>query len=236
METVRQQLKLIKRRLPQDNSITKCNLSSEMLSNLKHTVESLSKLMGLMSLASKCITQFVISDAANESSTGANSNTISHKKLWEILNSVSEKVYDQDDLGISPNIHNILNNVKLDTSKFAQFLLDHEYEVMSGTQVNKQKSMPPIFMRAQIVKKQLEETKTLTATLENREAEIRQLKLNSKLKQNELSEMQIRKDLAEKKLSVLQLDHESNFTKLQREYDEVVARLKKYVIYHVTQE
>lgn len=224
VEAIRQQLKLIKRRLPQDSSVTKCNLSPETLSNLKHTVEHLSKLMQLMNLSAKCTTQFVISDAANDDS---NTTSISHKKLWEILNTASEKIYDQDDLGVSPIIHKILNNAKLDTSRFAQFLLDHEYEVMGGTQANKQKQTPPILMRAQMVKKQLEETKTLTATLENREAEIRQLKLNSKLKQNELSEMQIRKDLAEKKLSVLQQDHESNFTKLQKEYDEVVAKLNK---------
>jgi dynactin 1 len=39
--------------------------------------------------------------------------------------------------------------------------------------------------------------------------------------------MQIRKDLAEKKLSVLQQDHESNFTKLQKQYEEVKEQLQK---------
>lgn len=112
-------------------------------------------------------------------------------------------------------------------SQLAQYLLDNEYEIMSlqSTAVN---APPPIVQRAQFIKKQLEETKTLTANLENRDAEIKQLKLAAKMKQIELSEMQIRKDLAEKKLSVLQNDHEINTEKLQRKYDETMQLLKKY--------
>lgn len=113
-------------------------------------------------------------------------------------------------------------------SQLAQYLLDNEYEIMS-LQSTISKPIAPIVLRAQFIKKQLEETKTLTANLENREAEIRQLKLAAKMKQSELSEMQIRKDLAEKKLSVLQNDHEINTDKLQRKYDETLQLLKKYV-------
>lgn len=112
-------------------------------------------------------------------------------------------------------------------SQLAQYLLDNEYEIMS-LQSTISKPTAPIVLRAQFIKKQLEETKTLTANLENREAEIRQLKLAAKMKQSELSEMQIRKDLAEKKLSVLQNDHEINTEKLQRKYDETLQLLKKY--------
>lgn len=112
-------------------------------------------------------------------------------------------------------------------SQLAQYLLDNEYEIMS-LQSTINQSTAPIVFRAQFIKKQLEETKTLTANLENREAEIRQLKLAAKMKQSELSEMQIRKDLAEKKLSVLQNDHEINTEKLQRKYDETLQLLKKY--------
>lgn len=112
-------------------------------------------------------------------------------------------------------------------SQLAQYLLDNEYEIMS-LQSTISKPVVPIVLRAQFIKKQLEETKTLTANLENREAEIRQLKLAAKMKQSELSEMQIRKDLAEKKLSVLQNDHEINTDKLQRKYDETLQLLKKY--------
>ncbi|KFB39612.1 AGAP004194-PA-like protein [Anopheles sinensis] len=222
VENVRQQLKLVKRRLPQDVAITKCNLSMNTLRNLKRTAEALNKVMGVLFYAARHCLQLVTLDPETETS-------VPHDKLWEILSSGCEKVYEQDDLGPSQNIRTVLSAASTDMGQLAQYLLDHEYEIISATNAAKPEEKPvaPIILRAQAVKKQLEETKTLTATLENREAEIRQLKLAAKLKQNELSEMQIRKDLAEKKLSVLQQDHETNTTRLQKQYDEVCAKLKQ---------
>ncbi|KAG5677570.1 hypothetical protein PVAND_007319 [Polypedilum vanderplanki] len=220
-ENIRQQLKLIKRRLPQDVSITKCNISSNTLQNLKTTVENLSKLLSLMHLCTKHVIAYITSDAGDDSSV----ISISNAKLWELMSQLCERVYEQDDRGVSQNVKNFLTNANTDMSQLAQYLLDHEYEIMSVTQ--NEKVQPPIAQRAQIVKKHLEETKTLTATLENRDAEIRQLKMSIKMKQNELSEMQIRKDLAEKKLSVLQQDHESNSARLQKLLDEATEALRK---------
>ncbi|XP_055613373.1 dynactin subunit 1 isoform X2 [Uranotaenia lowii] len=222
VESVKQQLKLIKRRLPQDVAVTKCNLSMNTLQNLKKTAEALNKLMSVMFYSTKQMVQMVTADPESEVS-------VAHDKLWEIISNACEKVYEQDDLGPSQNIRSVLSNTSTDMSQLAQYLLDHEYEIMSGTnaKVPEEKPVAPIILRAQAVKKQLEETKTLTATLENREAEIRQLKLAAKLKQNELSEMQIRKDLAEKKLSVLQVDFESTTTRLQKQNDEITQQLKQ---------
>lgn len=221
-ENIRQQLKLVKRRLPQDISITKCNLSMNTLQNLKTTVDNLSKLLSLMHLTSKHVIAYITSDGTGDD---VSTISISNAKLWELLSQLCERVYEQDDRGVSQNIKNLLANANTDMSQLAQYLLDHEYEIMSTTQT--QRTHPPIIQRAQIVKKQLEETKTLTATLENRDAEIRQLKMSMKMKQNELSEMQIRKDLAEKKLSVLQQDHESNSTRLQKSLEEALENLEK---------
>ncbi|XP_049537463.1 dynactin subunit 1 isoform X3 [Anopheles darlingi] len=220
VENVRQQLKLIKRRLPQDVAITKCNLSMNTLRNLKQTAEALNKVMSVMFYAGRQCLQLATVDPDTETS-------VPHEKLWEILSGGCEKIYEQDDLGPSQNIRPVLSGTSTDMGQLAQYLLDHEYEIISATNAAKPEEKPtaPIIVRAQAVKKQLEETKTLTATLENREAEIRQLKLAAKLKQNELSEMQIRKDLAEKKLSVLQQDHESNTTRLQKQLEEVQTLL-----------
>ncbi|XP_070497434.1 dynactin subunit 1 isoform X4 [Chironomus tepperi] len=220
-DNIRQQLKLIKRRLPQDVAVTKCNLSMNTLQNLKTTVDNYSKLLTLMHLTSKHVIAYITSDAVDATSVVA----ISNAKLWELLSQLCERVYEQDDRGISQNVKTLLTNANTDMSQLAQYLLDHEYEIMSAAQ--NEKKQAPIAVRAHTVKKHLEETKTLTATLENRDAEIRQLKMSLKMKQNELSEMQIRKDLAEKKLSVLQLDHESNSTKLQKELEEALLKIER---------
>uniref|UniRef100_U5EZ92 Dynactin subunit 1 n=1 Tax=Corethrella appendiculata TaxID=1370023 RepID=U5EZ92_9DIPT len=220
MESIKQQMKLVKRRLPQDVSVIKCNLSMNTIQNLKKTAEQLNKVMTVMFYVAKQVLHLVTMNTETEI-------TIDHYKLWEMLTNSSERVYEQDDRGPAINIRSVLTTTNTDMSQLAQYLLDHEYEIMSATNaVNVNNKPSPIIMRSQMVKKQLEETKTLTATLENREAEIRQLKLAAKLKQNELSEMQIRKDLAEKKLSVLQQDHESTTTKLQKQYDEVLEQLQ----------
>lgn len=218
METIKQQVKLVKRRLPQDASVTKCNLSPKTLLNLRAISESLNKVMNVLYSVSKQTMQYVSLISEPDS-------TIPHDKLWDQLSNTCERVYEQEDLGPSQNIREVLNNTNLNITQLAQYLLDHEYEIQSVK--NTDKTTPPIFGRATLVKKQLEETKTLTATLENREAEIRQLKMAAKLKQNELSEMQIRKDLAEKKLSVLQVELQASTSKLQRQYEEVTELLQK---------
>lgn len=221
VEAIRQQVKLIKRRLPHDVSVTKCNLAAKTIQNLRQIVENFSKLMHLMfSTARQVVSTVTIDGAENKDSS------ISHAKLWELLSQQCENVYEQDDRGPSQNIRAVLSEANTDMSQLAQYLLDNEYEIMSASN-KEEKTVAPIVQRAQFVKKQLEETKTLTATLENREAEIRQLKLSAKLKLNELSEMQIRKDLAEKKLSVLQHDYDMNVEKLQRRLDETTQLLKK---------
>jgi dynactin 1 len=59
VETVKQQLKLVKRRLPQDISITKCKLSQNTMQNLKVTVEALNKIMNVLFMVSKGVLHLV---------------------------------------------------------------------------------------------------------------------------------------------------------------------------------
>lgn len=222
VETIRQQVKLIKRRLPHDVSVTKCNLAAKTISNLRQIVENFNKLQQLMFSAARQVMSELATDGEVDNKQDA---SMGHAKLWEILSQHCENVYEQDDRGPSQNIRAVLTEANTDMAQLAQYLLDNEYEIAASGK--EEKPVPPILQRAQYVKKQLEETKTLTATLENREAEIRQLKLAAKMKLNELSEMQIRKDLAEKKLSVLQHDYDMNVEKLQRRLDETTQLLKK---------
>lgn len=232
-ESVRQQLKLIKRRLPQDSSIVKCGLSPKTIQTLRQTNEQLGKAMTALFIASKLIMQSIVATAA-ETTEDIATVTVTNGKIIELLAIACEKVYEQDDRGPAQNLKTVLAATNTDMAQLAQYLLDNEYEIMSVTATAaahavKEKTMPPIAQRAQFVKKQMEETKALKATVENREAEIRQLKLAAKVKQQELSEMQYRKDLAEKKVSVLQQDHDTNTEKLQRKYEEVSEMLRKYV-------
>lgn len=82
-------------------------------------------------------------------------------------------------------------------------------------------------MRAEAVKKELEQTKTLTSKLENKESDIKELKRILKEKQEQLSEMTIRKELAEKKLGNVNKDYEMSIEKLQRKLEEAHNNYKR---------
>lgn len=87
--------------------------------------------------------------------------------------------------------------------------------------------MPPIKIRADTVRKELEQTKTLTSKLENKESDIKELRKALKEKQEQLSEMNIRKELAEKKLGNVNKDYELTIEKLQRKLEEAHNNFKK---------
>nr|CAH7755039.1 unnamed protein product [Callosobruchus chinensis] len=89
------------------------------------------------------------------------------------------------------------------------------------------KPLPPISVRADSVKKELEQTKTLTSKLENKESDIKELRKVLKEKQEQLSEMTIRKELAEKKLGNVNKDYELTIEKLQRKLEEAHNNYKK---------
>ncbi|XP_055908069.1 dynactin subunit 1 [Eupeodes corollae] len=224
-ENVKQNIKLIKRRLPQDLHVVKCNISPHKIETMRTITASLSKIMSALHIASKQAVQTINSSIESDN---AAETTIEHSKFWEILSSACERVYEQDDRGPSQNFKAVLAPANTDLAQLAQYLLDNEYEIMSRANAKvAEKQVSPILMRAQFIKKQLEQKNVLAATLENREADIKQLKLAAKMKQSELSEMQIRKDIAEKKLSVLQHDHEVTIEKLKRQYEETYDLLKK---------
>lgn len=229
-DTIRQQLKLIKRRLPQDSTIIKCGLSEKKITELRQINEQLGKCMTTLFNASKGIMSSISTTAAETTEDIANV-TVPNSKVMELLAIACEKVYEQDDRGANQNLKTALSASNTDIAQLAQYLLDNEYEILSVATAAKQaKVQPPISLRAQFVKKQMEETKALKATVENREADIRQLKIDAKIKQQELSEMQYRKDLAEKKLSVLQQEFEKTSEKLQQQRDEIAEQLRMYVL------
>lgn len=87
--------------------------------------------------------------------------------------------------------------------------------------------VPPIQVRANSVRKEMEQTKTLTSKLENKESDIKELRKLLKEKQEQLSEMTIRKELAEKKLGNVNKDYELTIEKLQRKLEEAHNNYKK---------
>ncbi|XP_013107248.1 dynactin subunit 1 [Stomoxys calcitrans] len=223
VESIKQQVKLIRRRLPQDMHVIKCGISPTKLEFMRQLTYALSRIMSALYLANK---QSLASIVASIEGDNANDHCIDPAKYWDFLSQACEKIYEQDDRGPSQNFKGILSQANNDLQTVGQYLLDKEYEIMSMANQKQEKPASPIILRAQMIKKQLEQKNVLAATLENREADIKQLKLAAKMKQNELSEMQIRKDLAEKKLSVLQAEYDSA-VQWKYKFDEAQDMLRK---------
>lgn len=58
-DSIKQQLKLVKRRLPQDASIIKCGLSMKTINDLKQTNEQLGKSVAAISISAKLVLQMI---------------------------------------------------------------------------------------------------------------------------------------------------------------------------------
>ncbi|XP_065358824.1 dynactin subunit 1 [Calliphora vicina] len=223
VESIKQQVKLIRRRLPQDLHVIKCGISPLKLEAMRSLTQQLSRIMSALYQANKQAVAIIVASIEGDND---NDHCIDPAKFWESLSQACERIYEQDDRGPSQNFKGVLGAANNDLQQVAQYLLDKEYEIMSLANQKQEKPTSPIILRAQLIKKQLEQKNVLAATLENREADIKQLKLAAKMKQHELSEMQIRKDRAEKKLSVLQAEYD-NALKWKKQYDDTLELLQK---------
>ncbi|XP_057658950.1 dynactin subunit 1-like isoform X2 [Diorhabda carinulata] len=218
-DSLQQQLKLIKRRLPLDTNISNLGLNKEVQENMYQCYQHASKI-------SKTLNDIVKSTVQTILTSGESEKLVPQDKVKDIAINASEKFYEQDDLGPVQSLKNSLNFILTQITQLAQYLHDNEYEITTANK-NEEKVTSPIRIRAESVKKELEQTKTLTSKLENKESDIKELKRMLKEKQELYSEMTIRKELAEKKLGNVNKDYEMTIEKLQRKLEEAHNNYKK---------
>lgn len=215
-EQLQQQLKQAKRRLPADANITKLGLTKDISDNINQGYLHAGKVLKTMHDIAKTAAQTL-------STSGENEKGLSEEKLKDIAINASDRVYEQDDLGPVQSIKKSLTILSTHITNIVKYLQDNELQFT----VEKEKTPPPIQVRAETVKKDLEQTKTLTSKLENKDSDIKELKKLLKEKQEQLSQMTIRKELAEKKLGNVNKDYELTIEKLQRKLEEAHNHYKK---------
>lgn len=215
-EQLQQQLKQAKRRLPADANVTNLGFDKDIYENISQGYQHAGKILKAMHDIAKTAAQTL-------STSGENEKGISEEKLKEIAITASDRIYEQDDLGPIQSIKNSLTILSTQMTNIVKFLQDNELQFTPA----KEKPKPPIQIRSDTVKKDLEQTKTLTSKLENKESDIKELKKLLKEKQEQLSEMTIRKELAEKKLGNVNKDYELTIEKLQRKLEEAHNHYKK---------
>lgn len=219
VDLLHQQLKLVKRRLPTDSNIVNLGLNKEVFENMYQCYQHAGKIL-------KTVQDIVKTSVHAITNSGDSEKGLSQEKIKDLAINASDKIYEQDDLGPVQSIKNSLNFILTQITQVAQFLHDNEYEITTANK-NEEKTVPPIQIRAKAVRQELEQTKTLTSKLENKESDIKELRKTIKEKQEHLSEMTIRKELAEKKLGNVNKDYELTIEKLQRKLDELQHQFKK---------
>ncbi|XP_050559379.1 dynactin subunit 1 isoform X5 [Spodoptera frugiperda] len=221
--TLQQQLKSVRRRLPPGVKLHAVPLDPQLVERLRgECAGSLWRCARATWLAARAAC--ACAATAGERADGA---PLPHATLLTLWSAAVDKIYQQDDHGPVRTIKHSLAAVATDVNKLATFAQDKEYDMMSLTNVQSEKPTPPVVIRAQLVKKQLEETKSLTIKLENKEADIRELRKALKAKQEELSEMTIRRELGERKLSTAARDAELRAEQLQRRLEDAHNQLKR---------
>ncbi|XP_041989134.1 dynactin subunit 1 isoform X3 [Aricia agestis] len=222
---LQQQLKNVRRRLPPGVRLHDLNIDQQLVERLRgSSASALWKCARAVSLAARA----GLALAATAGPRG-DAAPLPHSALAALWPAAIDRAYHQveEEQGPVKTIRAALALVTADVAQLATFAQDKEYDAMALTNVPVEKPTPPIVVRAQHVKKQLEETKTLTIRLENKEADIKELRKALKAKQEEVSEMQIRRELGERKLSAAARDAELRAEQLQRRLDDAHNQLKR---------
>ncbi|KAL3270021.1 hypothetical protein HHI36_009077 [Cryptolaemus montrouzieri] len=218
-EQLQQQFKVVKRRLPTDPNIFQLGFNKEVSENLFQCYQHSGSIL-------KTLQDIVKSSLQAMTSSPEYEKGLTHEKIKDIAINASDKIYEQDDLGPVQSIKNSLAFIVTQITQIGQFLQDNEFDISTANR-SPEKAKPPIILRAESVKKELEQTKTLTSRLENKESDLKELRKLLKEKQEQLSEMVIRKELAEKKLGNVNKDYELTIEKLQRKLEEANNNYKR---------
>ncbi|XP_065349335.1 dynactin subunit 1 isoform X2 [Cloeon dipterum] len=213
-DLLRQQLKLTRRRLPTDGYVVSPKVATHS-DPVQQCLKLAAKLLLAFNETSKNLTHLC---SASEGSG------LNEEKAMEVFTAAVDRIFDAEDKGsvecVKATIETLKNRVN--SLSLAAQETEFDLEPKKDTKVT-----PPISLRAQVVKKELEETKILKQKLETRETDIKEMKKVMKMKQEELSEMVIRKDLAESKLGNVHKDYALSLEKLQRKYDDSQILLRR---------
>lgn len=206
--------KEMRRRLPHDDTTDALiSFPSSTALKMSDLVKSLTPLVKALHMFGKTATQEAgIQGQAELSST----------KLSEMLHQAIDKVYEFNEAGLD-TVKSTLAGALTKLEELNKAYQDGEWDVESLPQ----KPTPPVALRAESYKAELKEAEGRKIKLENKDLDIKEMKLTLRAKSEELSEMQVRKDKAEKKLLDATRDADLMREKLQRKVDDLNLVLKK---------
>ncbi|TRY77114.1 hypothetical protein TCAL_00046, partial [Tigriopus californicus] len=210
---IRQIVKTMKRRMPHDGSdalVTFPNSTAARISDLSKSITPLARAFHLFG------------KMAAQQAGIQGEPTLPAIKLSELIHQAIDKVFEFNDAGLE-TIKSTLSNSLSRITELNTAYQEGEWDLESMPP----RPTPPVVLRANAYKAELKEAESLKAKLENKDLDIKELKLTLRAKSEEISEMQVRKDKAEKKLLDTSRDSELMREKMQRKVDDLQVLLKR---------
>ena len=207
-------VKVIRRRLPQDGSQGPITFSESVAANMSAAATSITLVIKIMGHFGKTMLQMATSNP---------DQTIPAPKLQEALHTAVDTVTEFGDQGIDFCVTS-LSSALAKLSVISASVQSGEFDFDGSRE---ETPVAPVFVRAEQVKAEIRDASQLKYKLETKDLDIKELKKMMKVKQEELSEMQIRKDLLEKKLSDSSKDSELMIEKLNRKLEDAQILLKR---------
>ncbi|XP_071090432.1 dynactin subunit 1-like isoform X3 [Haliotis cracherodii] len=219
----------IKRRLPQEGSaiITPLMFGKEVIELLQSCTKNVSR------VAKSLI--HIASGGMQQASVMTDAEGLMPKKLEELAYQATDRVYGKEDNGPYECLRLSFGIVVGTMNKLANAMENGEYD-FDGTRdmtpsgfitSSKTVVVPPVKQRANMVRSQIADIEVMKFKMDAKDDDVKELKKQLRLKQEELSEQQVRVELVEKKLENASKDGDSRVDKIQRKLDELNISMKK---------
>lgn len=153
-----------------------------------------------------------------------NNEGVKPKQMEELAYEGTDKVYGKEDSGPYECLRLSFGTVVGTMNKVANAMENGEYD-FDGT--HDKKTQPPIYERANIVKSRIADIESMKNKLDKKEDDIKDLKMQLKLKQETLSQQQLKVKVAEKKLETATKEFEDEGKKLKIQVEDLQAQLEK---------
>nr|KAG5688665.1 hypothetical protein BaRGS_033803 [Batillaria attramentaria] len=208
----------IKRRLPQEGSA--------IATPLKFTKEVQELLVDCCSNITKIsrVLQAVGIGAMQQASIMTDKEGLMARKMEELAYEATNKVYAKEDAGPYECLRMSFGTAAGTMNKLANAMENGEYD-FDGT--HDKKTLAPVRLRADAMRSYFADVEVMRNKLDLKDEEIKELKKQWKIKQEELSEQQVRVGLIEKKLENANKDADDRVDRIQRKLDEANVQFKK---------
>ena len=207
--------KTMKRRMPHDED------EDALVTFPASTAQKMSDVLKSLTPLGKALYLFGRS-ATQEAGLQGGESGLPPTKLSEMLHQAIDKVYEFNEAGLDT----VKTSLSESISKYGELSKAYDNGEWDVTSLPA-KPHPPQQIRAEAYKAEIREAEGMRVKIQNKDMDIKDLKLAVRAKAEELSEMQVRKDKAEKRLLDATRDSDMIREKLQRKIDDLQVLLKK---------